>query len=249
MIMNDTSPIGDTLGRLSPQLRARLERECEQHPGVRAGECQTCDREQRRAARQGEREAVLAEADKAREEFPLRFRRASTDLPQIVEWVAKFHADPTTAPSLLLLGPTGTGKTHNAYGAVAAAVRVAWPRPVAAGYRKPRWRALTHADLCAALRPRGRDYDPEGELKRFRELDLLMVDDLGAAKSTEFVEEATYRLVNGRYEDMRPSIFTSNLAPGELREAVGDRIASRLVETCVRVVLDGPDRRRTARAA
>jgi DNA replication protein DnaC len=245
--MNETTPIGDQLGRLSPQLRARLERECEQHPGNRSGDCPVCDRDRQQDARESEREAVLAEADKAREKFPLRFRQATTNLPQIVEWADQFHTDPAATPSLLLIGPTGTGKTHNAYGAIAAAVRVAWR--VAAGYRKPRWRALTHADLCAALRPRGRDYDPEGELKRFRELDLLMVDDLGAAKSTEFVEEATYRLVNGRYEDMRPSIFTSNLAPGELREAVGDRIASRLVEACVRVVLDGPDRRRAARAA
>lgn len=253
--MSDTTPISDQLDQLSPRLRARLgldqdrlDRECEQHPGSRAGDCQSCDREQRQAAERGELDAVLAEAEKARDGFPLRFRQASTDLPQIDEWVAQFHANPATAPSLLLLGPTGTGKTHNAYGAVAAAVLVAWQTRIG-GWRKPRWRALTHADLCAALRPRGRDYDPEAELRRFRELDLLMVDDLGAAKSTEFVEEATYRLVNGRYEDMRPSIFTSNLAPGELREAVGDRIASRLVETCVRVVLNGPDRRRTVRAA
>jgi DNA replication protein DnaC len=247
--MSDTTSIGDQLDHLAPQFRIRTERECEEHPGSRAGECQTCDREQRDAADRGERDAVLAEAERAREEFPPRFREVTTDLPEIVAWAAQFRADPAAASSLLLLGPTGTGKTHNAYGAVAAAVVVAWPRRLGNGYRKPRWQALTHADLCAALRPRGRDYDPEAELKRFRDLDLLMVDDLGAAKSTEFVEEATYRLVNGRYEDMRPSIFTSNLAPGELRGAVGDRIASRLVETCVRVVLDGPDRRRMARAA
>lgn len=246
--MSDTTSIGDELSRLPPRLQAQLDRECEQHPGNRAGECRLCEAAERDALRQGELDAVLAEADQAREKFPVRFRHATAEHPEIGQWVAQFHTDPATAPSLLLLGPTGTGKTHNAYGAVAAAVKVAW-QTRAGIYRMPRWIALTHADLCASLRPRGRDHDPEAELERYRRYDLLMVDDLGAAKSTEFVEEATYRLVNGRYEDMRPSIFTSNLAPGELREAVGDRIASRLVETCTRVVLDGPDRRRIASAA
>lgn len=246
--MSDITSIGDQLDRLSPQLRARLERDCEQHPGNRAGECPDCEQDTKDALRRGERDAVLAEGDSARERFPLRFRRATVDLPEVLRWVAQFQDDPKLAPGLLLLGPTGTGKTWTAYGAVAAAVRAAWPTRVG-GYRMPRWQALTHADLCASLRPRGRDYDPESELTKYRQLDLLMVDDLGAAKSTEFVEEASYRLVNGRYEDMRPSIFTSNLAPNELREAVGDRIASRLVESCVRVVLAGPDRRRVARAA
>ena len=86
-------------------------------------------------------------------------------------------------------------------------------------------------------------------LERYIGLELLFIDDLGAAKATEFVEEATYRLINTRYNDMRPSIFTSNLALSELKDAIGDRIASRLAETCTRIVLDGPDRRRQPRAA
>jgi DNA replication protein DnaC len=62
------------------------------------------------------------------------------------------------------------------------------------------------------------------------------------------VEEITYRLINGRYEAMRPSIFVSNLPTEDFKSAVGDRIASRLAETCVRVALTGPDRRRQVAA-
>lgn len=180
------------------------------------------------------------------ERFPIRYREATTEHPDVLAWAREFIADPATARSLLLLGPTGTGKTHQAYGAIRAAVTEPMPTR-AGGYRTARWIGMTHAELTASLRPRGRDYDTEEVLGRYRKTELLFVDDLGAAKASEWVEEATYRIVNGRYEDMRPSIFTSNLALAELKEAIGDRIASRLAETCVRIVLDGPDRRRTTR--
>jgi DNA replication protein DnaC len=220
---------------------------CPKHPQYREGDCWVCNGDTELAAQleadERERATILEEAGKCWEKFPRRYQHAATDRADVLEWVAKFHADPRSSPSLLLLGPTGTGKTYQAYGAVRAAVTHVLPLR-AGGYRAPRWKALTYADLCASLRPRGKDYDPEATLEKYRQIELLFVDDLGAAKTTEFVEEATYRLINGRYEDMRPSIFTANLGLPELREAIGDRIASRLSETCVRVVLEGSDRRR-----
>jgi len=231
--------IGD---EMKPWERAglALAADCPQHPGEPAGVC-PCAEEK---ARDAERVEAIADAEaKCDERFPVRYREARTERADVLAWVAQFHADPAGAPSLLLLGPTGTGKTYQAYGAVRAATTVALPTR-AGGYRSPRWQGLTYADLCASLRPRGRDHDPESVLDRYRTVELLFIDDLGAAKTTEFVEEATYRLINGRYEDMRPSIFTSNLALPELKVAIGDRIASRLAETCTRVVLEGPDRRR-----
>jgi DNA replication protein DnaC len=200
------------------------------------------------AYREQERAEVLEKASRCWEKFPVRYQQAVADRPDVLEWVQQFQADLTNAPSLLLLGPVGSGKTYQAYGAVRAAVATALPTR-SGGFRAPRWQALTYADLCASLRPRGRDYDPESQLERYRQIELLFVDDLGTAKASEFVEEATYRLVNGRYEDMKPSIFTTNLALAELKDAVGDRIASRLAETCTRIVLEGPDRRRSVRAA
>jgi DNA replication protein DnaC len=189
-------------------------------------------------------ETVAAAALACTERFPLRYREAITDVPAVLDWVKAFHADPANAPSLLLLGVTGCGKTHAAYAAVRAATTLSLPTRAGA-FRSPTWQAMTYAEMTASLRPRGRDYDPEAVLERYRKVGLLFIDDLGTAKLTEFTEEATYRLINGRYEDMRPSIFTSNLAADALRDVIGDRIASRLAETCVRVVLDGPDRRRT----
>lgn len=216
---------------------------CQSHPDQPWLDCGRCFAETAERSREAERRKVLAEADKVPEQFPERWRGVTTDRPDIHAWVCQFQDSPREARSLLLLGPTGTGKTYLGYATIRLAVRVAWPTR-SGRLRLPTWKALTYADVCASLRPRGRDYDPEATLQSYRDVDLLFVDDLGTAKPSEFVEEATYRLINGRYEDMRPSIFTSNLEPKLLRVAVGDRIASRLTETCNRIVLDGPDRRR-----
>ena len=167
--------------------------------------------------------------------FPKRFVTATPTDPAVIAWAVGYISNPTEARSLLLLGPTGVGKTYQAYGALRSAVSTA---------RAPKWAATTFADFIADLRPSGKD--PEGTLNGYRSAGLLLLDDLGAAKSSEWVEETTYRLLNYRYEAMLPSIFTTNLPLAQLREGLGDRLASRLVETCDRVVLAGADRRRAA---
>ncbi|MFE1205683.1 ATP-binding protein [Streptomyces sp. NPDC058762] len=140
--------------------------------------------------------------------------------------------------SLLLLGPTGTGKTHQAYGALRylAPTGINW-----------RWTATSSADLYAALRPRA-GVDSETEFRRFAHARLLLLDDLGAAKNSEWTEEINFRLINHRYENQLPTILTSNVLPKELLDRVGDRVSSRLIEMCDRIVIKGTDRRKQAAA-
>lgn len=239
--MNEPTKIGPLLRDYVERARLAGDARCSLHPSEAAVRCNLCFSDARVAGDIGQlREmssvAAMGACDRL---FPRRWRDAEPTEPAILEWVRTVAVDLAEAPSLLLLGATGAGKTYQAYGALRAAV-LAHPRAS--------WATTTYADFTAALRPRPK-VDTEAEMDRFRSVDLLLVDDLAAAKSSEWVEEVTYRLVNGRYEDMRPSIFTSNLALAELKEAIGDRVASRLAETCVRVVLDGPDRRRQPKAA
>lgn len=180
----------------------------------------------------------------AQARMPARYQDAVADHPAVAAWVRDITAvsrrGPGGAPgiaqgrSLLILGTTGTGKTHLAYGAVRSLL--------AAGVRL-RWTATTAADLYADLRPRP-GYDGERELMDAARCPLLIVDDLGAARHSEWTEEITMRLINRRYNELLPTVITSNLAPADLREQLGDRIASRLAEMTERVILDGPDRRR-----
>lgn len=188
-----------------------------------------------------------AEIHHANQHVPLIYRHAIADHTDARQWAdtitttARKHKRVVphigNGRSLLLLGPTGVGKTHQAYGAL---------RYLAPTGIRLRWAAISAADLYANLRPRT-GIDTEAEFRTYRDAYLLLIDDLGAGRApTEFTEEINFRLVNHRYEKQLPTIFTSNVLPKQLAERVGDRVASRLVEMCDRVVITGTDRRRAA---
>ena len=82
--------------------------------------------------------------------------------------------------------------------------------------------------------------------------DLLVLDDIGAERATEWVEEMLHLIVNARYNDRRPTIFTTNYPiepPSDakhaetLLERVGFRMYSRLQEMTDFVHLEGEDYR------
>lgn len=180
---------------------------------------------------------------RAEEKIPRRYEDAIATDPDVLAWMAalvrcaiedrRVHLSVRRGPSLLLLGPTGTGKSFQAYGMI---------RGIALLGILARWRVITAADFYARLRPR-HGVDSEAEFAEYAGAAPLVIDDLGAVKNSEWVEEINYRLVNYRYEHMLPTLFTSNLLPGELANALGERVASRLKEMAGRVTLKGADRR------
>lgn len=187
-------------------------------------------------------EHKLAGAERVEKFVPSRFRHALPQNPEVQRWISTVvefacdHHRPVVrkGPSLLLLGNTGTGKTFEAYGAVIA---------LSNSGAACRWAFATAADIYARLRPRPR-VDSEEEFLRFADSPVLVIDDLGAAKSTEWTEEINYRLINHRYEHQLATLITSNVPTVELRNALGERVLSRLAEMAERAVLVGDDRRR-----
>lgn len=205
----------------------------------------------------------LPALEAAQRRIPVDYRDAMPEHPDITAWV-RTVAEAATAPnegglqphygtagrrqlahgpSLLLWGSPGTGKTHQAYGAI---------RALTAAGCGVAWHATTTADLYADMRPKA-GVDVEHMLRRIVRIPLLLLDDLGAAKSSEWTEEITFRLVNWRCQNHLPTIFTTNLTPvrdastppGQpvLRDKVGDRVLSRLSGMCTPVHFTGPDRR------
>ena len=72
---------------------------------------------------------------------------------------------------------------------------------------------------------------------------ILFLDDIGAEKPSDWVMETFYLIINKRYNEKLPIVFTSNLSIEQLAQTISDRIASRVVETCDIYELVGKDRR------
>ncbi|MGW6600512.1 ATP-binding protein [Streptomyces sp. NPDC055036] len=178
---------------------------------------------------------------------PPRFRDAEATLPEVTAWADRALSDNTAAGALLLTGLTGTGKTHQAFGALR--------RIAAGGPERFELIAVNSADMYGNLRPSHVMGAAERELRKLSEVQYLLLDDYGTAKTSEWTEEVTYRLINYRYNQCLPTILTSNLPARDengpdLTDFVGARVASRLAEMVTTLVpMIGADRRRGGRAA
>jgi DNA replication protein DnaC len=97
-----------------------------------------------------------------------------------------------------------------------------------------------------------------GVLQPVLRAELLVLDDMGAGKPSDWVKETLAHIINQRYNDKRATVFTSNFLDvydeartGEdtLEERIGTRLRSRLFEMCKVVMVHGEDYRRTAKQA
>lgn len=147
---------------------------------------------------------------------------------------------PAVDKGLLLRGRNGVGKTHLAVAILKAVVQQKGAR---AFFYETR-------ELLKLVRDSYRDGDTTelDVLRPVLDADLLVLDDLGAEKTSEWVQETLGLVVNTRYSERRPTVFTTNLGNGtalddlqSMRVQLGERTRSRLLEMCHDVEMDGPD--------
>ncbi|HWW88374.1 MAG TPA: ATP-binding protein, partial [Vicinamibacterales bacterium] len=150
---------------------------------------------------------------------------------------------PASERGLLLLGHAGVGKTHIAVGVLRAVIEKTGAPGLFYDTR----------DLLTAIRS---TYDPVVKTSTSRilqpvmETPLLVLDDLGSERPTDWVEETMNLIVNTRYNERRLTIFTSNYLdipddsdPNSLLFRIGFRMRSRLHEMCEFIEMDGADYR------
>jgi DNA replication protein DnaC len=164
----------------------------------------------------------------------------------------------TNGTGLLLTGAIGVGKTHLAIGILQALVVERGATGLFFDYR----------DLLKQVQ---NSYNPQSRetefeiLKPVFEAEVLVLDELGAAKPTDWVWDTVAHILNTRYNDRRTTIITTNYAnlpplgvgggsgtrlrEETLGDRIGERMRSRLQEMCVVVEMQGEDFRQKVKRA
>ena len=138
---------------------------------------------------------------------------------------------------LYFCGGVGTGKTHLAVAVMNELIR---------RKRVPSL-FVTVPELLDNLRETynkpGRNLDEW--MDAVQNAEFLVLDDLGSERPTEWVRERIFVIVNHRYREALPTVFTSNIGPKDLAEQLGERTASRIIAMCDWIALEGDDYRET----
>lgn len=196
------------------------------------------------------------------ESYDTDFRGATTSMRQ-AHIIARRFVDAypieTNGQGLLITGDIGVGKTHLAVGILLGLIEEKGAQALFYDYRE-------------LLKQIQHSYNPQVNsteldvLKPVFDAEVLVLDELGAQKPSDWVWDTVALILNTRYNDKRTTIITTNfMDQPELNERltdaqkatrketlgdrIGERMRSRLAEMCVRVEMAGSDFRQTARKA
>jgi DNA replication protein DnaC len=173
---------------------------------------------------------------------------------KVERWAGEYPLDRS---GLLLVGPSGVGKTHLAVAALKALA--------SKGFH------CLFSDYRELLKEIQNSYNPSVQateldlLRPVFETEIVLLDDLGAVKPSEWVWDTVSIILNARYNEKRTTIITSNFLDGPsavaegisgprrvtreetLGDRIGERMRSRLFEMCRLVVVNGKDYRQKLR--
>ncbi|MGC2637157.1 MAG: ATP-binding protein [Acidobacteriaceae bacterium] len=228
-------------------------------------ECQT----QQRVARLLHRASIPARYEHCSlESFEPRYNGADPSLQRAYQMARDFVANypvTTGGHGLLLTGSIGVGKTHLAAGILQALIVEKGVHGLFCDYRE-------------LLKEIQHSYNPQVAttemeiLKPVFDAEVLVLDELGAAKPTDWVWDTVALVLNTRYNDERTTLITTNYpnlpeartlsrnastkektervtSDESLGDRIGERMRSRLAEMCVSIEMNGKDFRQDVRRA
>ena len=150
---------------------------------------------------------------------------------------------PAVDQGILFTGPVGVGKTHLAVSIIKGLTERGFP--------------CLFYEFGSLLKEIQDSYNPNTRSSELAVLapvlttEVLVLDELGASKPTDWVRDTMMQVIGTRYNERRLTIFTTNYgdarreaADETLEDRVGVRLRSRLYEMCRTVTVDGEDYRR-----
>jgi DNA replication protein DnaC len=150
---------------------------------------------------------------------------------------------PAVDRGLLFTGPVGTGKTHLSAAILRGLIEKGVP--------------CLFYEFGALLKELQASYNPVSQTSEAKvlapvyEAEVLVLDELGAMRLTDWALDIMTQVIGRRYNDKKLTIFTTNYpdvrrgqAEETLEDRIGARLRSRLYEMCQTVVVDGEDYRR-----
>lgn len=154
-------------------------------------------------------------------------------------YVENFREFLNEGKGLLLYGSVGSGKTY-----ISACIANSL---ISDGYS-----ALMTNFGRIVNRMQGSFSEKQNVLESLNRYSLLVLDDLGAERSTEYMQEMVYNIVDWRYRSGKPMIVTTNLT-GEQMKATDNiqlqRTYDRIFERCLPIEVNGQSRRKQKLAA
>jgi DNA replication protein DnaC len=224
---------------------------CPAHPEEHAGSndggstlavCLLCSDEKQRAENRALQEAQ-SEARKVREiesrveacRIPYRFSGKSfsdysadslsqrTNMEKCQQYASDFADHYEYGRCLILSGTVGTGKTHLAIAILRDAVEKQ-------GFTGKYWTVNGLLQTIRSTYDKQSDFSEAEVMNSITCTDLLVLDEVGATKQSEFEMATLFNIINSRYEQQIPTIVISNLGPKQIGEALGERCFDRLRE-------------------
>lgn len=152
------------------------------------------------------------------------------------------HEYPAVDRGLLFMGSVGVGKTHLSVAILRGLIEKGVP-------------SLFY-EFGALLKEIQESYNPVSQTSELKVLEpvfnseVLVLDELGASKPTDWVRDTMMQIIGTRYNDQKLTIFTTNYCDQRqnakdetLEDRIGVRLRSRLYEMCKTVVVEGEDYR------
>lgn len=141
---------------------------------------------------------------------------------KVVDYIKSIDDNIAKGASVIMVGGVGTGKTHLSVALLRSAIENGYSGLF-----------ITASDLFISIRDtwgRNGGVSTSERVQQYKDIDLLVIDEIGVQRGTDNEKEILFSIINDRYNNIRPTVLLSNLSVDRVRDYIGERIYDRMKE-------------------